>query len=379
MKIGIEAQRLFRKKKHGMDIVALELIRTLSELDRQNQYFLFVKDDEDDKVIEETANLKIVKINGGPYPYWEQVLLPREVKRHGVELLHCTANTAPLKIDIPLVVTVHDIIYLEKWNFSKGSWYQIVGNLYRRWNVPPVVRKASKILTVSAFERDRIRKYFELPEQKIDFIYNGVSDHFRKISDSVTLAEIRKKYKLPDSYIFFLGNTDPKKNVAGVLSALSGLRKAGLLSCKLLMLDIDRAYLNGVAADIGDTEILSFISFTGYVPNEELPAIYTMASLFLYPSLRESFGIPILEAMACETPVITSQTSSMPEVAGDAALLVDPNNPESIGAAIRKVLSDEQLRDDLRQRGLARSRKFSWKENALKTLAVYRSLLDKSA
>jgi glycosyltransferase involved in cell wall biosynthesis len=379
MKIGIEAQRLFRKKKHGMDIVALELIRSLAEIDRENQYCIFAKDDEDNKIIEESANVQVVKIKGGPYPYWEQVLLPREVKRHGVELLHCTANTAPLTIDIPLVITVHDIIYLEKWNFSKGSWYQIAGNLYRRWNVPPAVRKAVKILTVSAFERDRIQEFFLLPEEKIDFLYNGVSDHFRKISDPETLAAIRKKYELPESYIFFLGNTDPKKNVRGVLSALSRLRKAGVLSHKLLMLDIDRTYLSRVATEIGDPEILAFIAFTGYVSNEELPAIYSMASVFLYPSLRESFGIPILEAMACETPVITSQTSSMPEVAGSAALLVDPNSPESIAEAIQKLLNDEKLCDDLRQKGLSRSREFSWKENAMKTLAVYQSLLAESA
>ena len=114
MKIGIEAQRIFRKKKHGMDIVALQLIRELQKADTENEYFIFVKADEDHAVLQETPNFKIITIKSAPYPYWEQVLLPREAKKYGVDVLHCTSNTAPIRIDIPLVITVHDIIYLEK-------------------------------------------------------------------------------------------------------------------------------------------------------------------------------------------------------------------------------------------------------------------------
>jgi glycosyltransferase involved in cell wall biosynthesis len=377
MRIGIEAQRIFRKKKHGMDIVALELIRHLQQLDKTNEYVVFAKEDEDDGVIAETGNFRIVRIPGRPYPYWEQVLLPREVRRQNIELLHCTANTAPVQLDVPLIVTLHDIIYLEKWNFTEGTTYQILGNLYRRFNVPAVVRKASRILTVSDFENKRIKAHFGIGADKVNTVYNGVSSHFRRVADRSRLEEVRRKYSLPTAFAFFLGNTDPKKNVAGVLRALGILKKQDALNFMLVMPDIDRDYLHRLMRSIGEpTGLLDNICFTGYIPNGELPAIYSLADFFLYPSLRESFGIPMLEAMACGTPVITSSSSSMPEVAGDAALFVDPADPGAIAAGISKLRSDAILREDLISKGLRRSARFSWEKNAQQTLHIYTSVLN---
>lgn len=375
MKIGIEAQRIFRKKKHGMDIVALQLIRQLQQVDTPFEFVVFVKDDEDHTAIEETARCRIVRIPSAPYPYWEQVLLPRAARAHGVDLLHCTSNTAPLRLDIPLIVTLHDIIYLEQLNFTQGTWYQIFGNFYRRWNVPQVVKRARQIITVSEYERQRILQHFNLPPATVATVYNGVGENFFPIHDKAQRAAIRAKYKLPDDYIFYLGNTDPKKNLEGVLRALSHLRQNQLLNFQLLMLDIDRGFLENMASRIGDPEILQHISFSGYVPNHDLPAIYSMARLFLYPSLRESFGIPILEAMACGVPVITSNNSSMPEVAGDAALLVNPRQPEDIARAIIHMMDNEPLRKQCIQRGLKRQEDFSWRQNALQTLDLYQTIL----
>jgi glycosyltransferase involved in cell wall biosynthesis len=371
MKIGIEAQRIFRKKKHGMDIVAIELIRQLQIINTPHQFVVFVKDDEDNQVIHESENISIIRIKGGPYPYWEQVLLPAEAKRHNVDLLHCTSNTAPLSLNIPLVLTLHDIIYLEQWNFTKGSAYQITGNLYRRWNVPSAVRRSSSIITVSDFEREKIKKHFNLSDETITTIHNGVGTHFTDEINSSTLNGIQSKYNLPDLFIFFLGNTDPKKNVINVLKAMSILRAAGNLDFHLVMVDIDRQYLSSILHQVGDASLESHIRFTGYVPNHELPAIYSLATIFLYPSLRESFGIPILEAMACGTPVITSNTSSMPEVAGDAAIYVDPFSADDIAEKIRALMDSETNRNALALRGKKRSSLFSWKENATKTLQLY--------
>lgn len=378
MKIGIEAQRVFRRKKHGMDIVALQLIRNLQLIDKENQYYIFVKDDEDNTCIAETPNFKIVKLPRSPYPVWEQILLPIALKKYGIELLHCTSNTAPLAVSVPLVITLHDIIYLEKWNFTRGTSYQIAGNLYRRINVPPAVNKAAKIVTVSDYEKTQIENYFKYDDGKVVTIYNGVGERFNRVTDREVLSSIRKKYKLPEKYVFFLGNTEPKKNVEGVMRALSYLRRQNRLNFTLLMLDIDRKYLNLVADYIEDKAVLDHISFTGYVPNQELPAIYSMASLFLYPSLRESFGIPILEAMACGVPVITSNTSAMPEVAGDAAVLINPENPEELGENILRVLEDDNLRQRLVEKGLVQFKKFSWKNNARQTLDLYRNVLQPS-
>lgn len=372
MKIGIEAQRIFRKKKHGMDMVALELIKQLQVIDHENEYYIFVNNIEDREALTLTPNFKVIYVKSAPYPIWEQFYLPKAAKDCGVQVLHCTSNTTPIFTQIPIILTLHDIIYLEKWNFTKGTAYQIIGNLYRRWNVPLAVKLAKHILTVSNFENNRIKSYFKLDNNAISTAYNGVGKHFKPITDSNELLRTKNKYKLPDNFVFFLGNTDPKKNVIGVLKALSILKQKKLLEFKLLMLDINRDYLQGIMRKIGDESLVDDIVFSGYVPNIDLPAIYSQASLFLYPSLRESFGIPLLEAMACGTPIITSNTSSMPEVAGEAAVFVDPNDANQIADAILKLQKNNELKEKLKTIGFSRISRFTWQHNAELTLSVYK-------
>ena len=373
-KIGIEAQRIFRKKKHGMDMVALELIRNLQTVDKINEYFIYVKEDEDNQVVKPSENFHIVKIPSSPYPYWEQILLPEQAKKDNIDLLHCTSNTAPLNLKCKLVLTLHDIIYLEKINFTKGTPYQIMGNFYRRWNVPKVVKKASQIITVSDFEKNTIEKHFGYGDDKVKTIYNGVGKHFIRVEDQEVLKQVKNKYSLPDHFIFYLGNTDPKKNVVGVLKALSILKKKGKLHTKLLMLDIDRNFLQQQLNNIGDLGLMEDLEFCGYVPNHDLPAIYSQADMFLYPSLRESFGIPILEAMACCVAVVTSNTSSMPEIAIDCAEYCNPFDAESIANAIDKFQENKDHKNKMALKGLERANFFSWINNAKQTLDIYNTL-----
>ncbi len=375
MRIGIEAQRIFRKKKHGMDMVALELIKQLQILDKVNEYFIFVNNVKDIDVLPKTSNFNIVQVKPSSYPVWEQYHLPKAVKEHKVDILHCTSNTAPISLNVPLILTLHDIIYLEKWNFTQGTSYQIVGNLYRRWNVPIVVKNAKHILTVSNFERDRITSHFKFNQNQVSTAYNGVGKHFAPITDKAELLRIKELYHLPDDYIFFLGNTDPKKNVIGVLKALSILKQKGQLKSKLLMLDINRNYLSNLMKQINDESLMDDIVFSGYVPNKDLPAIYNQASLFLYPSLRESFGIPLLEAMACGAPLITSNTSSMPEIADNAALYVNPFNANEIADAIVKLQNDNDLKKELVTNGFKRVENFTWENNAKLTLEWYKKIV----
>jgi glycosyltransferase involved in cell wall biosynthesis len=379
MKIGIEAQRIFRKKKHGMDMVALELIRNLQTIDSENEYFIFVKPDVDDSVIKETTNFKIIRLKGGFYPLWEQIALPRAVKKEGCEILHCTSNTAPIFIAIPLMVTLHDIIYMESSYFKiltgTGTLYQKFGNAYRKIFVPKIVRKSKKIITVSHFEKNRIGQFFALGnDPRLEAVYNGVSEHFKPITDKKVLKRVKEKYHLPDLYFFFLGNTDPKKNTKGVLKAFSDFRKQTRSDTKLVMLDYDGKELDKLLEEIGDKELINQVVLTGYVVNTDLPAIYCQSELFLYPSLRESFGIPMLEAMRCGVPVITSNTSSMPEVAGDGALIIDPFKPEEITSAMIRIQSDKELKADLISKGLVQAAKFSWKAMAQHVLKIYRGM-----
>jgi glycosyltransferase involved in cell wall biosynthesis len=379
MKIAIEAQRIFRKKKHGMDMVALELIRNLQTIDTENEYVIFVKADEDNSVISETSNFKIVELKGGFYPFWEQIALPRAAKKAGCQLLHCTSNTAPIFTSLPLVVTLHDIIYMEssylKIMQGSGSWYQKFGNAYRRMFVPKIIRKSRKIITVSNFEKNRIGQFFGMAnDNRLTAVYNGVSEHFVPIIDPSELQRVKAKYHLPDRFFFFLGNTDPKKNTKGTLKAFSDFLKQTNLEYKLVMLDYDRTELEKLLDEIGDAELINKIILTGYVVNTDLPAIYSQCEIFLYPSLRESFGIPMLEAMACGAPVITSNTSSMPEVAGDGAIIIDPYNPMEITEAMIQLLNDNKLREELIRKGFEQASKFSWKAMSENVLEIYKEI-----
>lgn len=379
MKIGIEGQRLYRKKKHGMDMVALELIKEIQKIDHENEYVIFIKPDEDREIFQETSNFKFVELEGGPYPVWEQIALPKAARKEGCDILHCTSNTAPVSPKIPLVVTLHDIIYLESISLFKkgGTWYQKFGNMYRRYVVPRVVKKADKIITVSKFERDRIHDFFNFPENNNSLvaIYNGVSEHFKRIDDQQELQRVKQRYALPDRFLFFLGNTDPKKNTLGVLKAFSAyMKKTQDKDLYLVVLDYAEAELEKLLNETGDKTIRENIILTGYVINTDLPAVYTLCQIFLYPSLRESFGIPMLEAMRCGTPVITSNTSSMPEVSGCAAFIVDPYKPEEITKGIEVLLSDENLRKKLTQDGIKQAEKFSWKSMAENVLELYKEV-----
>lgn len=372
MKIGIEGQRLYRKKKHGMDMVALELIKNLQLIDQTNEYVIFVKPDADNSCIPKAPNFKIVELNGGPYPTWEQIALPKAAKLEGCDILHCTSNTGPIWSKVPLITILHDIIYLESISifYKAGTWYQKIGNMYRRFVVPPVVKKSKRVTTVSNFERERIKNFMGLDDNLVA-IYNGVGEHFRKITDRKILAAAKEKYNLPDHFLFFLGNTDPKKNTPNVLKAFAEFNKISEIKYKLVMLDYEETALQNILKEIGYPEIRKDIFLTGYVVNIDLPAIINQCEVFLYPSLRESFGIPILEGMACGVPVITSNTSSMPEIAGDAAIIINPHKPEEITNAIQSILKDENLKNELCKKGLEHAKQFTWKNMAKQYLELY--------
>lgn len=374
MKIAIEAQRVFRKKKHGMDIVALELIRHLQRIDRENEYFILVKPDVDNKVLEETSNFHIIEVSGGPYPVWEQYHLPKALKEIKPDVLHCTSNTAPIFTDIPLVLTLHDILYMQRIDFTKGTWYQRFGNLYRRWIVPRVIPKCRKVITVSTFEKKEIDEHFSLGPDLVEVIYNSYNPNFKPVTDQEKLQFYREKFQLPAEYILYLGNTHPNKNIRNVLKAFDLLHKETGEKIPLVMPDIDKAFLNQVLKEIGNPSLIQDIHLTGYVPNHELKYIYNLATLFLYPSFYESFGIPILEGMACGIPVIASNRTAMPEVAGGAAIIIDPEKPEEISQAIHRLLSDQDLYLKYKNAGLQRASSFNWHDTACKALEIYESV-----
>jgi glycosyltransferase involved in cell wall biosynthesis len=373
MLIGIEAQRIFRKKKHGMEMVALELIREIQEIDTLNEYVLFARNGEDQSAVRGAANFQIQRITSAGYAHWEQVKLPKAAKNARVDLLHCTANTAPLQCSVPLIITLHDIIYLEELNFG-GSLYQDAGNLYRRFVVPKLIKRVKKIITVSHYEKKQILKKFDLPEDMVQVIYNGVSSRFNSQYSADVMKKLKRVYQLPEHYILFFGNTAPKKNTDNVIRAYIEYQKLSGNAVPIVIIDYEKSHVEKLLAASNSAKLIDNFILPGYIPNNDMPGILQAASLFLYPSLRESFGLPILEAMSCGTPVITSNTSAMPEIAGDAATLIDPYQPSQIAQAINSLLSDTALREQHIQRGFQRAAQFSWRKSAEQLLRVYEAV-----
>lgn len=367
MRIGIEAQRIFRKNKHGMDYVVLEEIKELQKSDARNEYFVFVAPGED-RCLHDSKNVHIIEFGSNFYPLWEQFSLPRAVNQLNLDMLHCTSNTAPIRCKIPLILTLHDIIFLEPRDKSNKSFYQDMGWRYRRFVVPRILKKCKRIITVSDFEFNNIITKLQIPEEKMVMIYNGYNQWFKPVEDTELIYQ---QYIEEPGYFFFLGNTDPKKNTERTLIAYSKYLELSDVKRKLLMADLDRGYLDEIIDrnDLGN--IRDHIVIPGYIKNADLPFIYNNAFAFLYTSLRESFGIPLLEAMACGTPVITSNTSSMPEIGGPEVIMVNPQKAQEITEKMLLLEKDEALYQKQKEIGIIRAQQFSWKYTAEQLLTVY--------
>ncbi len=373
MRIGIEAQRISRKNKHGIDFAALELIRGLQSVDQKNEYVIFTHEGDEMDRIPTSDNFRVVS-RGGSYPIWEQFHLPRMLKEERIELLHCTSNTAPLSIDIPLLVTVHDLIYFETHPFlAKGySAYQRFGNYYRRWIVRKILDKAQRILTVSHFELSNfVRMFPDLPPQKVQVVYNSIGSHFRPNIETSELERVRDLYRLPKRFILMLGNTDPKKNTPNAIQSF--VRSIPFIDpeIQLVLGDLNSRIVETWLSPQERSLAQDRLHFTGYIDNLDLPSVLNLCDLLYYPSKRESFGIPILEGMASGCPVVCSNTSSMPEIGGDAALYVDPEDVSDMQRVLVDALGDNFKRAEMRRLGLLRAQEFSRERMALRVLEQY--------
>ncbi len=365
MRIAIEAQRIFRKEKHGMDYVVLEIIRELQKIDFNNEYYIIVSPG-DDICLYETHNFHIVIVNGNIYPIWEQIALPWTIKKINPDILHCTSNTAPILCNTPLILTLHDIIFLENRYGKNKSLYQTLGWHYRKFIVPRILKKCKKIITVSDYECRHISKTLKIDKKKLCYVYNGYSPHFHMNNN-----ESDKN----DSYILFFGNTDPKKNTANVLIAYNEYLKRSKNRLRLMIVDLKESIINQYLEDLNIEEIKNMIYCPGYISNNKLPEIYNNAFAFVYTSLRESFGIPILESMACGTPVITSKISAMPEIAGREGILINPYNPSEVADSIIKLEENKEFYNSQVEYGLNRVKDFSWNNAAKNILNIYNTLL----
>lgn len=371
MRIGIVAFHLFRTNKHGMDIAALELIKSLADLNLKHDFYIFSMGGPDDKILNELPGIKIVKMPDVPYPVAEQLFLPLLASYHKIDLLHCTSNTAPLLCSIPTVVTLHDVIFMEYKMSRYRSLYHKIANLYRKLIVPHAIRKAKKVITVSGTEVHSIFRHFPEMVNKLEVIPNAIATHF------YAPAELNEPpdFILPKRYIFFHGNGDPKKNLDGVLHAFASIVEEGKADFQLLLSELDDKNLNKTLHRLNLKHIRSYVIAAGYIPNKKLPQVYSNALIFLYPGIRESFGLPIIEAMACGVPVITSNKSALPETAGDAAIYINPLEHFQIKEAILNLLDNRNMRFSLIKKGLKRALFFKREFTAQSTINIYEAVL----
>jgi glycosyltransferase involved in cell wall biosynthesis len=286
----------------------------------------------------------------------------------GAELFHATEHLLlPLR-SIPTVLTVHDLIFrhLPAYHKPLNRWYL---NL----TVPLYCRRATHIITISECSRRDLVTACDLPLDKITVIYEAAAPRFR-VQPPEAVAAVRAHYGLPTHYLIFVGTIEPRKNLTRLLAAFESLRAEGLTEA--LVIVGRRGWLNDdFFAALERSPVRDAVILPGYASDEDVPAIYAGAQALVFPSLYEGFGLPVLEAMACGTPVAASSASSIPEVGGDAALYFGPTNVEEMIEVTCRLLRDTALQEEMRARGLARADRFSWEQAASETRAVYDAVL----
>ena len=304
--------------------------------------------------------------------WWTQHAVVRAARQAGARLLHLPAGLGPLNSTIPLIVTVHDLSVL-RFPERFRRWFRT----YARLVLPRVARSAQAVITVSRASKVDIVEQLGLAEDRVFVVPNGVDARFLpEAGDSPLAIQIRTKYDLPQAFALTVGSIEPRKNLVRVLHAVHQLQSR----CETADITLMHAGPEGWLSDevvhtCKRLGVESSVKFLGYVPPGDLPILYRLARLLIYPSLFEGFGLPVIEAMACGCPVVTSNVSSLPEVAGDAAILVDPTSVDAIAEAIARLWTDAPLQQHFRSRGLTRAQHFSWARAARDTVAVYEQVL----
>ncbi|TET52474.1 MAG: glycosyltransferase family 1 protein [Anaerolineales bacterium] len=297
---------------------------------------------------------------------WEQLAQPSELRRIGADLVHGPAFVIPLAAGCPSVVTIHDLSFLR---FPK--LFRPANRLYLTVLTRLSAGRAKRLIAVSAHAAAETTRLLGVPADKIDIVYHGVDPHFRPLAAD-EVAAFRARKKLPERFVLHVGTLEPRKNHIRLVEAFAQVRETGTA----LVLAGARGWLyDELFRKVEALGLSKDVVFYGYASSEELPLLYNAAAALAYPSLYEGFGLPVIEAQACGTPVLTSNVSSLPEAAGDAALLVDPEDTDALAAGLNLLLSDDSQRQQLSERGLAHAAQFSWLRSARETAGTYRSAL----
>lgn len=369
MRIGIDATAL-PAQPLGAGRYMLELVRALGSVAPSERFIVFVASDRR-HLFRPSAQDNVEFVEVAPKPVWrrlmwEQSALPRLCKSHQIDLLHCPHYTMPAWKPCPIVVTFHDLTF-----FLMPRYHLLTKRIGFRWAMRMSSRRADGIIVVSESTRRDALSILGIPPRKIHTVWLGVGPEYRPVRDASELARIRRLYELPASFLLYVGAIEPRKNIPLLVSAFEQLLERGVDHDLVLVGSLGWKY-GGILRRIQQSPARERIRRLGYVSPADLPVIYSAATALVYPSHYEGFGLPLIEAMACGTPVIGTRISSLPEIMGDAGVLVSPNSKSQLVAAMEKVIADPAFREELAREGLKRAAEFTWTRTARKTLQVYR-------
>ncbi|MCK5347134.1 MAG: glycosyltransferase family 4 protein [Candidatus Heimdallarchaeota archaeon] len=304
-------------------------------------------------------------------PYWEWNKVPEIGKEKGIEIYHSMGGCVPKSADFETIQTILDLAYYYYPDYLTPPTI----NFFKKW-YKESAQSADVLIAISESTKKDIIKYWDIPEEKIHVIHLGVSDKYFEKKPEDEIIQTKKKYLIPGNYFLFVGELNYRKNINTLIKGFKIFQKENK-GCKLVLAGRlqEGAYGNTINTLIKNNGLENEILFPGRVTMDELFCLYQGATAFVFPSLYEGFGLPVLEAMASETPVISSNTSSIPEVAGDAAILVDPLDEKAIAEAMLRIHDDSNLSNSLIQKGRARAEQFTWKKTAEKTLDLYKKTI----
>jgi glycosyltransferase involved in cell wall biosynthesis len=368
MLIGIDASRTTADRRTGTETYSLYLIRELLALGRGHRFRLYFRQAPSPDLFPQSEDRRVI-----PFPrLWTHLRLSWEMLSEPPDLLLVPSHVLPLVHPRLSVVTVHDLGY---HYFPEA--HTLSQNVYLRWSTRHNARTATRVLADSEATRRDLLEFYGIPGEKVAVVYPGRDEELAPVTDAAALAAIRARYGLGDAYLLYVGTLHPRKNLVRLIQAFAGLLRtlaaAGQspVSGLQLVLAGQKGWLyDEIWHQVDRLGLEHRVILTGYVPDADLPALLSGALAFVFPSLYEGFGLPVLEAMACATPVVCSSVSSLPEVVGEAALQVDPLDVEAWTGALHRIVTDAGLRRALIEQGFEQMRRFSWRRCAEETLRV---------
>lgn len=368
MRIGIDCRLI---NASGIGRYTRNLLEQLQKIDRQSQYFIFLRRPDYDS-LEYRSNFRKVLADFPWYGWEEQRKFPPLLKKYNLDLLHVPHFNIPFLYCGRFVVTIHDLIHLDFKMIrasTRGRLVYEIKHLVYKQVMNRAVRNSKKIITPSAFVKEAIMRRWGVDGAKIVVTPEAVEDRIYTIANKMSERDFKKtlgKFGITKPFIFYVGNAHPHKNVEGLIQAYLRLRKRGE-SLQLVLAGPDHYFWQKMMGQVSDKGVI----YAGFVTEEELVALYSQAQVFVFPSLSEGFGIPMLEAMACGCPVAASDRAALPEVGSDAALYFDPVSPVDMAEKVRRLLNDKKFRAGLIKKGKYRVSEFSWERLAARTLQVY--------